>query len=76
MHLAGLPPQARLAPILRLAAPHRGRLRPLAISVVVPMGTYAMLTTILALAVACLSLIAALVAVERYVGIGDLDTGD
>ena len=33
-------------------------------------------TTILALAVACLSLITALVAVERYIGIGDHDTGD
>ena len=31
-----------------------------------------MLITILALAVACLGLIAALVAVERYIGVGDL----
>ena len=35
-----------------------------------------MLTTILALAVACLGLIAALVAVERYIGIRDLNKGD
>ena len=35
-----------------------------------------MLTTILALAVACLGLIAALVAVERYIGVGDLDSCD
>ena len=35
-----------------------------------------MLTVILALAAACLSLIAALVAVERYIGVGDLRNGD
>ncbi len=35
-----------------------------------------MITSILALAVVCLSLIAALVAVERYIGVGDLRNGD
>ena len=40
------------------------------------MGNHTLITTILALAVACIGLIAAVVAVERYIGIGDLYSGD
>ena len=41
-----------------------------------PVKDYAMFTNILALAVVCLGLIAALVAVERYIGVGELRNGD